>query len=100
MNYLIVRALCPATCALAGPTTTAEPPPQDEAAAGGASRKLSDTTSWSGKMTGLGKLTAKFTYEYPSTPMDLITPENKRLIYRTHPFTTSISTTPAAFSAA
>jgi hypothetical protein len=96
MNYLVVRALCPTTCAMTGPTTPAPAAPLDEADAPGASRRT--TTSWSGKMTGLGDLTATFDYEYPATPLDLSVAANKRLVFRSYSYTTSISSTPVPHS--
>jgi hypothetical protein len=94
--YLVVRALCPTTCAMSSPTTPAPAAPLDEADPPGASRQL--TTSWSGKMSGLGDLTASFAYEYPATPMDLSVAANKKLVYRSYSVTTSISSSPAPFS--
>jgi hypothetical protein len=98
MDYLIVRALCPATCGMDGPTTPAPAAPNDEAKQSGASRQLDQTTSWSGKMSGLGALTATFEYVYPTTPFDMSVADNKRLVYRSHSYKTSPLVSPVPHS--
>jgi hypothetical protein len=84
MDYRIVQALCPSTCDGDDPDTPAPPPPSDEGDPSGASRRLGTTVSWSGKMTELGKLTAKYKYKYPAGLVDFSVAENTRLIYRTY----------------
>jgi hypothetical protein len=84
MDYRIVQALCPSTCDGDDPDTPAPPPPSNEGDPSGASRRLGTTVSWSGKMTELGKLTAKYKYKYPAGLVDFSVAENTRLIYRTY----------------
>jgi hypothetical protein len=81
MDYRIVNALCPAACSGDPPEAPSPLPPNGETDPSGATRQLGDTVSWSGKMTGLGKLTASYTHTYPKGPVDA---SKSRLIYRTY----------------
>jgi hypothetical protein len=88
MNHLIVKALCPATCAQGDPPAPSPASPLDEADPAGASRQLS-TVSWSGKMSGLGELTSQFKYEYSTSPLDVEDASKVRIIYRSHSYTSA-----------